>query len=91
VQLLDLPAQGITVVVRSEAKPAPADIRRECVCLHVQSAGDQAPLLRENCGIHPLGEATDPEGNAMAAINIRCLEGVDIDAVPLQQFDGRSL
>lgn len=44
-----------------------------------------------NCGIHPFGEATDPEGNAMAAINIRCLEGVDIDAVPLQQFDGRSL
>jgi hypothetical protein len=44
-----------------------------------------------NCGIHPYGEGTDPKGNKMAAINIRCLEGVDIDAVPVQHFDGRAL
>ncbi|WPC03767.1 GFA family protein [Pseudomonas sp. MBLB4123] len=43
------------------------------------------------CGIHPFGEGTDPKGNAMAAINIRCLEGIDLDAVPVQQFDGRAL
>ena len=44
-----------------------------------------------NCGIHPYGEGVDSKGNDMAAINIRCLEGVDIDKVPLQHFDGRSL
>lgn len=44
-----------------------------------------------NCGIHPYGEAVDPRGNHMAAINIRCLEGVDLDAIPLQHFDGRAL
>ncbi|WP_439861481.1 GFA family protein [Pseudomonas sp. MBLB4136] len=43
------------------------------------------------CGIHPFGEGTDPKGNAMAAINIRCLEGIDLDAVPVQQFDGKAL
>lgn len=43
------------------------------------------------CGIHPFGEATDQEGNAMASINIRCLEGVDIGGVPVREFDGRSL
>lgn len=43
------------------------------------------------CGIHPFGEATDPEGKAVASINIRCLEGIDIDTVPVQQFDGRSI
>ncbi|TDR38973.1 hypothetical protein DFR29_118116 [Tahibacter aquaticus] len=43
-----------------------------------------------NCGIHPYGEGTDPQGNTMAAVNIRCLENVDIAAVPVQQFDGRS-
>ena len=43
------------------------------------------------CGIHPFGEGTDPKGNAMAAINIRCLEGIDLDTVPVQQFDGRAL
>jgi hypothetical protein len=43
------------------------------------------------CGIHPYGEATDPKGNRVAAINIRCLEGIDLTAVPVQNFDGRSL
>lgn len=43
------------------------------------------------CGIHPYGEGTDPKGNAMAAINLRCLEGVDLDKVPVKAFDGRSL
>jgi hypothetical protein len=43
------------------------------------------------CGIHPYGEATDPKGNAMAAVNIRCLEGVDLSAIPVKNYDGRSL
>jgi hypothetical protein len=43
------------------------------------------------CGIHPFGEGTDPKGNRMAAVNARCLEGVDLDAIPVQHFDGRSL
>ncbi|HWP18824.1 MAG TPA: GFA family protein [Burkholderiaceae bacterium] len=43
------------------------------------------------CGIHPYGEGTDPQGRPMAAINIRCLEGIDLESVPVQHFDGRSL
>ncbi|MHB8745630.1 MAG: GFA family protein [Gammaproteobacteria bacterium] len=43
------------------------------------------------CGIHPLGEGTDPSGNRMAAINVRCLEGVELGALPVKHFDGRSL
>ncbi|HYD80691.1 MAG TPA: GFA family protein [Paucimonas sp.] len=43
------------------------------------------------CGMHPYGEGVDPAGNAMAAINIRCLEDIDLDAIPIQHFDGRSL
>ncbi len=42
------------------------------------------------CGIHPLGEGTDPSGNRMAAINVRCLEGVDFSSLPVKHFDGRS-
>ncbi len=45
----------------------------------------------QTCGIHPYGEGTDPNGNRMAAINIRCLEGIDLESVPVQHFDGRSL
>ena len=43
------------------------------------------------CGIHPYGEAQDSKGNAMAAINARCLEEVDLAALPVTQFDGRSM
>jgi len=43
------------------------------------------------CGIHPYGEGPDPTGSRMAAINIRCLEGIDLAAIPVQHFDGRSL
>ncbi|MDO8371156.1 MAG: GFA family protein [Polaromonas sp.] len=42
------------------------------------------------CGMHPFGEGVDPQGNKMAAINIRCLEDIDLAAVPIQNFDGRS-
>lgn len=43
-----------------------------------------------NCGIHVFGEGTDPKGNAMAAVNLRCVEGLDLDKVPVTHFDGRS-
>ncbi len=42
------------------------------------------------CGMHPFGEGVDPQGHAIAAVNIRCLEGVDLAAIPVQNFDGRS-
>ena len=43
------------------------------------------------CGIHPYGEGADAKGNAMAAINVRCLEGIDLASIPVHDFDGRSL
>ena len=43
-----------------------------------------------NCGIHPYGEGKDSKGNATAAINIRCIEGIDLESVPVKHFDGRS-
>lgn len=43
------------------------------------------------CGIHPYGEGTGPDGQPIAAINVRCLEGVDLDAIEVTHFDGRSL
>ena len=45
----------------------------------------------KTCGIHPFGEGIDPKGNQTAAINIRCLEGIELEKVPVQHFDGRSL
>ncbi|MCG3188607.1 MAG: hypothetical protein LKCHEGNO_00716 [Burkholderiaceae bacterium] len=42
------------------------------------------------CGIHPYGEGTDPKGNAVAAINLRCIENLDLSAIPVHYFDGKS-
>jgi len=27
----------------------------------------------------------------MAAINIRCIEGIDLESIPVQHYDGRSV
>ena len=43
------------------------------------------------CGMHPFGEGADPSGNHMAAVNVRCLEGVEFSSLPVKHFDGRAL
>jgi hypothetical protein len=43
-----------------------------------------------NCGIHPFAEGVDPQGVRMVAINIRCLDGVEPEAIPVQHFNGRA-
>ena len=43
-----------------------------------------------SCGIAPFSEGTDPSGKAMAAINVRCLDGIEPNALKIVPFDGRS-
>lgn len=43
------------------------------------------------CGMHPFGEGTGPDGTPMAAINLRCVDDVDLDTLTVQHFDGRAL
>ena len=44
------------------------------------------------CGIHPYAEATNPRtGLPMAAINVRCIEGIELEKIPVTHFDGRSM
>lgn len=43
-----------------------------------------------SCGCAPFGSGTDPKGNATAAVNVRCLEGVDLAALERMPFDGKS-
>ncbi|KCB24229.1 GFA family protein [Bordetella hinzii] len=42
------------------------------------------------CGIHPFAWAQDPSGKEMAAVNIRCLEDIDLDAIGIKHYDGRA-
>ncbi len=43
------------------------------------------------CGIHPFGEGVSPDGKTMAAVNVRCLDDVEADALPVQHFNGRDI
>jgi hypothetical protein len=42
------------------------------------------------CGIKSFARGVGPGGKEMAAINVRCLEGVDLGALEVKPFDGRS-
>ena len=44
-----------------------------------------------NCGCAPFGFGSDREGKPTAAINVRCLEGVEIADLERRPFDGRKL
>jgi hypothetical protein len=48
-------------------------------------------LFCPTCGIRSFARGTAPDGTAMCAINVRCLDDVDIGALPVTPFDGKSL
>jgi hypothetical protein len=41
--------------------------------------------------VHAFGEGSEPKGNRMAAINVRCIQDVDFSALPVKHYDGKSL
>jgi hypothetical protein len=45
----------------------------------------------QTCGVQAFAEGKGPDGSSMVAINIRCLEGVDLGALNVQDFDGASV
>ena len=48
-------------------------------------------LFCSRCGVRSFGRGTMPDGTPIAAVNVRCLDGVELAGIPVQQFDGRSL
>jgi hypothetical protein len=47
-------------------------------------------LFCSTCGVQSFARGQMPDGTKMAAVNVRCLDGVDLGALPVQQHDGRS-
>jgi hypothetical protein len=43
------------------------------------------------CGVQPFGFGTRPDGAKMAAINMRCVDGIEPDELSPRKFDGRKL
>ena len=48
-------------------------------------------LFCAQCGVGSFSRGTMPDGGEMVAINVRCLDDVDIAALTPTPFDGRSL
>ena len=48
-------------------------------------------LFCKVCGVRSFGRGTGRDGTEMRAINVRCLENVDLDPLPIKKVDGRSL
>lgn len=50
-----------------------------------------AHLFCSVCGVQPFGRGETPDGGKMAAINLRCVDGLDLSALNPQPVDGRRL
>ncbi len=48
-------------------------------------------LFCRTCGVRSFGRGTMPDGKEMVAINVRCLDGVDVKSLSVAEVDGRSL
>jgi hypothetical protein len=42
-----------------------------------------------HCGVSPFSEGSDPKGNRMVAINVRCVEGIDLGKLEIKLHNGR--
>ena len=40
-------------------------------------------------GVRSFARGKKPDGSEMAAINVRCLEGVDLDSLKIKKVNGR--
>lgn len=47
-------------------------------------------LFCATCGVTSFATGTAPDGSRMVAINMRCLEDVDLKTLQIMEFDGRS-
>ena len=45
----------------------------------------------KTCGIKSFARGKGPDGKDMVAINVRCLDDVDLAAVPTHAYDGKSV
>ena len=46
-------------------------------------------LFCSACGIESYARGKRPDGAEMVAINVRCLDGVDLDSLKVKKFNGR--
>jgi len=47
-------------------------------------------MVCPDCGIKSFARAAGPDGTPMVAVNMRCLDDIDLKALTITEFDGRS-
>lgn len=61
---------------------------RDAMSTYIWGTGRARHYFCKVCGVSPLrNRATDP---SKMTVNVRCLDGVDIDKLAITHFDGRS-
>ncbi len=48
-------------------------------------------LFCKTCGIVSFSRAALPDGKKMVAINLRCLDNVDLSKLKIKEYDGKSI
>lgn len=48
-------------------------------------------LFCRTCGVQPIGKSKKKDGQEMVAVNVRCLEGIDLAKLTVTPFNGRDI
>lgn len=48
-------------------------------------------LFCKTCGILSFSKAAAPDGTQMVAVNLRCIDGIDLSKLKIQNYDGKKL
>jgi hypothetical protein len=48
-------------------------------------------LFCKTCGIVSFAKAQAPDGTKMVAVNVRCIDGVDLSKLQTREYDGKAL
>ncbi len=48
-------------------------------------------LFCTRCGVRSFSRSQGRDGTPTVAVNVRCLDGVELEKLPTRQFDGRSI
>lgn len=43
------------------------------------------------CGVQPFGRGKGPDGSETAAINVRCIDGIDLETLSITKYNGKDM
>jgi hypothetical protein len=48
-------------------------------------------LFCKTCGTASFGKGSDGQGNEMIAVNLRCIDDLDLSVIPVTEYDGKNV